>query len=249
MHDQPVLPWPHPDDGVQLPVEDLAMRMLTRLVANDHLHGRDRITRDDEQRYWGANRQHTAGETPPQVSHRDWQQALSIAVDWLYINGLIARDSNQSSDNWFVLTELGRRTAEAPDGRRFFDAYRSLTIELHPAIQAQVRRLFLMGEIEPAVVAALRQVEIEVRKAAGASKADIGKKLMVMAFKPGEGPLIDASLEPAEQEGIMQLYLGLIGAFKNTSSHHQIDFDDPTEAVEVILFADLLLRMLDRVGS
>jgi uncharacterized protein (TIGR02391 family) len=92
--------------------------------------------------------------------------------------------------------------------------HRSLTVDLHPAIRARVRRLFLMGEIEPALVAALRQVEIEVRRAAGADKADIGKRLMALAFKSGEGRLVDPALEPSEQEGVMQLYLGLIGAFK-----------------------------------
>jgi hypothetical protein len=153
-----VLPWPHPDEGVQLPVEDLAMRVLDRVIADTSFHGRDRITRVDEEHYWGVYRSQTGSGEQPQISKRLWQQALSVAVDWLYINGLIARDSNQSSDNWFVVTELGRRTAEAPDGRRFFDAYRSLTVELHSSIQARVRRLFLMGEIEPAVVAALRQV-------------------------------------------------------------------------------------------
>jgi uncharacterized protein (TIGR02391 family) len=244
-HDR-VLPWPHPDDGVQLPVEDLAMRVLHRIVHDESLHGRDRVTRVDEERYWGAYRPPDGGEPQPRVGHREWQQALSVAVDWLYINGLIAHDSNQSSANWFIVTELGRQTATAPDGRRFFDAHRSLTVDLHPSIRGQVRRLFLMGEIEPAVVAALRQVEIEVRRRARASKAAIGKRLMAMAFKPGAGPLVDPALEASEQEGIMQLYMGLIGAFKNTSSHHQVDFDDPTEAVEVILFSDLLLRMLDR---
>jgi uncharacterized protein (TIGR02391 family) len=241
-----MLPWPHPDEGVQLPADDLAMRILHRLVQDEGLWGRDRITRIDEERYWGTYRAAGAGDQQPRVGHRQWQQALSVALDWLYINGLIARDSSQSSDNWFVVTELGRRAAQAPDGRRFFDAQRLLAVELHPSIAARVRRLFLMGEIEPAVVAALRQVEIEVRRASGAGKGDIGKKLMAMAFKPGEGPLVDPALEASEQEGIMYLYMGLIGAFKNTSSHHQVDFDDPGEAAEVILFADLLLRMLSR---
>jgi hypothetical protein len=44
----------------------------------------------------------------------------------------------------------------------------------------------------------------------------------------------------------MALYNGLIGALKNPSSHRQVDYEDPVEAAEVILFADLLLRMLDR---
>jgi hypothetical protein len=33
--------------------------------------------------------------------------------------------------------------------------------------------------------------------------------------------------------------------FKNPTSHRQVDYADPTIASEVILFADLLLRMLD----
>jgi hypothetical protein len=31
--------------------------------------------------------------------------------------------------------------------------------------------------------------------------------------------------------------------------HRQVEFDDPTEASEVILLADLLLRMLDRIEN
>jgi hypothetical protein len=37
-----------------------------------------------------------------------------------------------------------------------------------------------------------------------------------------------------------------IGIVKNPSSHRQVDFDDPTLASEVVLLADLLLRLLDR---
>jgi hypothetical protein len=33
--------------------------------------------------------------------------------------------------------------------------------------------------------------------------------------------------------------------FKNPSSHRQVDFADPTVASEIVLLADLLLRMLD----
>lgn len=40
--------------------------------------------------------------------------------------------------------------------------------------------------------------------------------------------------------------LGHACVFKNPSSHRQVDFDDPTLASEVILLADLLLRLLDR---
>jgi uncharacterized protein (TIGR02391 family) len=68
---------------------------------------------------------------------------------------------------------------------------------------------------------------------------------MKSAFGEG-GPLSDPQLERGEQQAKMALYWGAIGMFKNPSSHGQVDFDDPTLASEVILLADLLLRLLDR---
>ena len=66
------------------------------------------------------------------------------------------------------------------------------------------------------------------------------------AFKPG-GALSDPELETGEQQATMALLWGAIGVFKNPSSHRQVDVEDPTLASEIILFADLLHRMLDRV--
>ncbi len=47
----------------------------------------------------------------------------------------------------------------------------------------------------------------------------------------------------------MALFWGAIGLFKNPPSHRQIEFENPTEAAEVILLADLLLRVLDRTSA
>ena len=38
-----------------------------------------------------------------------------------------------------------------------------------------------------------------------------------------------------------------MGVFKNPTSHREVDYNDPTEAAEAILFADLLMRLLDRI--
>jgi uncharacterized protein Ymh len=43
--------------------------------------------------------------------------------------------------------------------------------------------------------------------------------------------------------------LGWHGVFKNPSSHRQVTYDDATMASEIVLLADLLLRMLDRRNS
>jgi uncharacterized protein (TIGR02391 family) len=70
---------------------------------------------------------------------------------------------------------------------------------------------------------------------------------MQQAFSAEKGVLTDLQADPGEQVAMMELFKGAIGLFKNPTSHRPVDYDDPTLASEVILFADLLLRLLDRV--
>jgi uncharacterized protein (TIGR02391 family) len=107
---------------------------------------------------------------------------------------------------------------------------------------------FLLGEYELGALAAMREVEIRVRKLSKAGEGDIGVNLMKSALGV-DGPLADPRLERGEREATMALFWGAIGVFKNPSSHRQVRFDDPTLAAEVILLADLLLRMLDRTKA
>jgi uncharacterized protein (TIGR02391 family) len=72
---------------------------------------------------------------------------------------------------------------------------------------------------------------------------------MRSAFNPENGPLADRQLDPGERVGVMELFAGAIGTFKNPPSHRQVDYTDPTEASEVILLADLLMRLLDRIAA
>ena len=105
-----------------------------------------------------------------------------------------------------------------------------------------------MGQHELAAFAALRQVEIRVRELDGASESQLGVPLMQAAFNK-EGPLRQRDMDPGEQDAMMALFWGAIGMFKNPPSHRQVDYKDPTQAAEVILLADLLLRMLDDVEA
>jgi uncharacterized protein (TIGR02391 family) len=94
----------------------------------------------------------------------------------------------------------------------------------------------------------MREVEIAVRDAAGLAETLVGTDLMNKAFGDG-GPLADASVPSAERQGVQSLYRAAISVFKNPASHRRVSLGDPTEAAEVVLFADLLLRMLDRAAA
>jgi uncharacterized protein (TIGR02391 family) len=171
---------------------------------------------------------------------------VSEALNWLITHGLVARDKpgQSSSAQSIFITRAGQRVlAEGVAGAV---AAARLTVALHERLD-RVRTQFLMGEYELAAFAAMREVEIRVRELAKAEKSVIGVKLMRESFRPGTGPLSDPDLDPGEQVGMMELFAGAIGTFKNPPSHRQVDYDDPTEASEVVMLADLLMRLLDRL--
>ena len=65
----------------------------------------------------------------------------------------------------------------------------------------------------------------------------------------GRPPPADGRLEKGERQAITDLYAGALGAFKNPTSHRVVDFDDTARAADVIVLADLLLRMLDAMTA
>jgi uncharacterized protein Ymh len=71
---------------------------------------------------------------------------------------------------------------------------------------------------------------------------------MAAAFAPkGPGPLTDPTADPAEQVAMMDLFRSAIGLLKNPSSLRPVDYEDPLLANEIVVFADLLHRLLDQV--
>lgn len=218
------------DDQVQqLPIDRLALLVLKHC---------------DEHGEW--NTHNFLNSAQHRGTGRAALSCLSEAMNWLIAQGLVARDrpgQTSSAQSMFV-TRAGKRVIV--EGIAGVDAAARLNIDLHRRL-ARVRTQFLMGEYELAAFAAMREVEIRVRELAKAENSVIGVKLMRGAFKPGEGPLADPKLDAGEQVGIMELFAGAIGTFKNPPSHRQVDYDNPTEASEIVMLADLLMRILDRL--
>lgn len=176
----------------------------------------------------------------PESTLRCWSEALN----WLVSKNLVARGTpGQSSPDAIFITRLGSKVLEA--GLKTIRAAERLDVALHDRLE-HVKSQFLLGEYELAAFAAMRGVEIRVRELSYADSSLLGVKLMRKSFGDG-GKLADSELDPGERIGIMELFAGAIGTFKNPPSHRQVDYADPTEASEVVLLADLLMRLLDRV--
>jgi uncharacterized protein (TIGR02391 family) len=160
-------------------------------------------------------------------------------------HGLVAPNPTQGTPDAYRITRLGEQTLK--DGGTRLIAAERLGVSLHPRIAQQIEEQFLLGQYDLAVFAA-REVEIRVRQLADAPESLLGVKLMQQAFSlNGSGPLVDTTAEPGEQEAAMNLFKGAIGLFKNPTSHRAVSYDNPVIASDIILLADLLLRLLDQV--
>jgi uncharacterized protein (TIGR02391 family) len=173
---------------------------------------------------------------------------LSDAWTWLESHALVGVDGHNMSSTWQRLTAAGREYAKDDHALMKLWAGDRLAGKLDPVLASALNN-FHFGDYQTACFAAMKEVEIAVRGAAGLGNDVVGVNVMRQAFNPKEGPLRDATAEGGEQVAIMELFAGAIGAFKNPNSHRTVDYDDPVEAAETIQLADLLLRILRRAQA
>lgn len=214
------------DDVGDLPVDQLAMRVLVEL-------------RDEWNWESFLNQER-------QRNGRDERtlRSLAEAIQWLFQFGLIAKDPQQSAHAAIFITRLGHSVLD--QGSQRLGAVIRVQGDVHPLIQVRARPQFLLGEYEQAVFTSMKAVEVRVRELAGFGDDDIGVALMNKAFGPN-GPLTDQQAVKGEQDGTRALFVGAYAVFRNPSGHREVDYDDVSEAAEMVHTASLLMRILDRV--
>lgn len=214
---------------IELPIESLALAVLENYASK----------RGWNRHNWLIGAQGALGRGPH-------MHALAEAWSWLEARGLVAPDPDQSSSDARIVTRAGKRAIQQGSLNEILAAER-IGLALHPSLEGKIRPVFLLGDYETAAFKAMKEVEVRVRELAGLPNELIGVSLIRQAFNPNGGPLSDPSHEGGERQARSDLFAGAIGSFKNPTSHRTVSYSDPTEASEVILLADLLMRILDTV--
>lgn len=182
----------------------------------------------------------------PESARTMFELAIAEAWSWLEAQGLLVQAPGMNGAYGFcVLSRRARKFEDERDVAKFASARLLSKDVLNPKIATTVWSAFMRGEYDVAVFQAMKAVEVAVRDAAGLPAKDVGTALMRKAFEPLNGPLTDVEDEKAEQEARSALFAGAIGSYKNPQSHRDVNLDDPSEAIEIILFANHLLRIVE----
>lgn len=242
---------------MEMPLDELGLRVLARLGAQDWKQRGQRPNRAGSITTWVIE-WHNAGGASGRSQNEivqirlDWSERLGEAWDWLRAEKLVAQAVPPfGNPDAFFITEAGHEALAEEDPRALLRSRRRLGVELHPRLEKRLRSLTRAGAFEQAAFDALREVEVRVRDLADEPRNSrgallVGADLMHQAFKEG-GPLADPHAEAGERVGVMELFAGAFGAVRNPLGHRTVEWDDPTEAAEMVLLADLLMRQLDRV--
>ncbi len=224
-----------PAEVLSLPLDELGLRIL-----NDLAEEQTAMRSGLNERNWFL----ALNQSPAYRGRADALAACSEAWGWLRVKVLIARNPDQDyASGSVVITRRGRQVLER--GLDYLRAVERLDIDMHRVLEQKARPEFLRGDFETAVFVAFKEVEVRVRERANLPENLIGVKLMREAFGQGR-PLAVQGADAGEVVAEMELYAGALGLFKNPTSHRLVDYGSPTEAAEVVLLADLLLRLLDR---
>ena len=234
--------FPPASELLEMEPEEIAPFLLQYLVLLDEEGSSGQLNRYNFTLETNTGLSDFAGEHLRKVT-----EVMTEAWAWLEREGFIAPKPGTQGE-WVFITRKGRKLQTLTD----FYAYTFGNLlpgkNLDPILTRKVKPLFIRGDYDTAVFQSYKEVEVRIRQTAGLPDDLVGVQLARKAFAPKDGPLADKSVVESEREAMMHLMAGALGAFKNPTSHRDVNLNDPNEVAELIMFANYLLRVVDARG-
>ena len=180
----------------------------------------------------------------PNEHHVQITRALMEAWTWLKNEGFIVPIPGSDIDH-VCITKKGENVKDEGS----LESYRKANLLpkklMHPIIEQKVYHLFSRGDYDTAIFQAYKEVEVAVRDTGSYTEENEGTyKLMRKAFHPETGKLRDTNQTSDERQAASDLFAGAMGLYRNPHAHRNI-LVPAEEAVEIIMFASHLLRIVD----
>ena len=241
---------PNADQLLAMPVDDLAKILLT--IGRDVRQSAGFTYEGVTQIAIGAGMTSYSGNGYPPHNKPQVDEHLNHAWNLLEREDFIEPAAGMNGRNgWRILTDAGRDVADGIDLAKVRAALGFPKELIHQKIRDKVWAALARNDLDEAVFAAFKAVEIAVREAGNYAATDLGPDLMRRAFDPSDTPkdnrgqLTDLSHPLAEREALMHLFAGAIGSYKNPHSHRTVNLEDLGEAQEQVMLASHLLRIVD----
>lgn len=233
--------FPPPKALLELEPEEAGQYLLICLNALVKEKGQNKLNRFNITIHTNPDLVEYAGELKGEVS-----KVLSEAWMWLFREGFLAPIPNEQGIDWVFITRRGQQISSKKDFFQFRHIGLLPKKVLDTRLAQKVWGNFIRGDFETAIFAAFKEVEIRIREAAELKPTDIGVDLARKAFNTEEGPLTDSDLVGGERQAHSDLFAGALGSFKSPSSHRDVNYDDPIIAVSLILFANTLIKIIEK---
>lgn len=174
--------------------------------------------------------------------------ARAIARAWKAIenDALIEEPDSYNGKNGYRIASPKGREANSQFDFAAAKARNQFSREMfHPSLPDAAWNALRAGDHDTAVFEAFKGVESAVRKKAGLGEADFGWQLMEKAFDPDNGPLTDKTARKSKRVARRDLFKGAFGEIRNPKAHGDPTITDPQVAVEEMMTAATLQRIVD----
>jgi hypothetical protein len=198
-----------------------------------------------------ANKLFETGGYPYDVGKRNSiDRLISRASKKLEDAGLIEEpDSANGKNGYRQISDEGRKSVSKDDIIAAKVRSQFSRDMFHPSLSTAAWNSFRSGDYDTGVFEVFKTLESAIRKKGagknGITDGDYGVTLMRKAFDSNSGPLTDMAATPSRRDRRRELFTGAFGELRNPKAHGDPTITDPLVAVEEMMAAGMLQRIVD----